>query len=66
MEKDAKEALQVSKEVVVKFIETGRISPGNFAEVFPAVYQVVLQTITRPGGAALPGGTKSAETGRDI
>jgi len=62
MEKDAKEALQVTKEIVVKFIETGRISPGNFAEVFPGVYQVVLQTITRPGGAALLGKVKLGES----
>jgi len=67
VEKDAKEALQVTKEIVVKFIETGRISPANFAEVFPGVYQVVLQTITRPGGpglSAIPGGIKSGENGQ--
>ncbi len=52
MEKYAKEALQVSKEIVVKFIESGRVSPANFAEVFPAVHQVVLRTITRPGERA--------------
>ncbi|MDR2669171.1 MAG: hypothetical protein LBC14_04380 [Desulfovibrio sp.] len=58
MEKDAKEALQASKEIVVKFIEAGRVSPGNFAEVFPAVYRVVLDTLSAPGGrqsAADPG-----------
>jgi hypothetical protein len=27
-----KQALQVAKEIVVKFIEVGRISPANFAE----------------------------------
>ena len=48
MEKISKEALQVTKEIVVKFIETGRVSPTNFAEVFPSVHQVVLSTITRP------------------
>lgn len=48
MEKYTKEALQVTKEIVVKFIETGRASPTNFAEIFPGVYQVVLETITRP------------------
>jgi hypothetical protein len=48
MEKYTKEALQVTKEIVVKFIETSRVSPGNFADIFPAVYQVVLETITRP------------------
>ncbi|MDR2489269.1 MAG: hypothetical protein LBD42_07245 [Desulfovibrio sp.] len=45
MEKDAKEALQVTKEIIVKFIETSRVSPGNFAEIFPAVYQVVVASI---------------------
>lgn len=70
MEKDAKEALQVTKEVMVKFIETGRVSPTNFAEIFPGVYRVVLETITRPGyawppatqpGAPEPGGPKPDE-----
>lgn len=45
MEKDAREALQVTKEIVVKFIETGRVSPANMAEVFPMVYEVVHGTI---------------------
>ncbi len=40
-----KEALQVSKEIVVKFIEVQRISPSNFSEIFPEIYQVVLQTL---------------------
>ena len=48
MEKDAKEALQVTKEIVVKFIEAGRISPSNFDQLFPAVYETVLVTITKP------------------
>ncbi len=45
MDKLQKEALQVSKELVAKFIETRTISPSNFAETFPAVYKVVLETI---------------------
>lgn len=45
MDKLHKEALQVSKEIVVKFIETGRVSPSNFAEVFPSVHKVVRETI---------------------
>lgn len=40
-----KEALQVTKEIVVKFIEIQRVSPTNFAEVFPAVYSVVCRAI---------------------
>lgn len=45
MEKAQKEALQVTKEIIVKFIETQRISPSNFAEIFPDVYAVVCKAI---------------------
>lgn len=45
MDKLEKEALQVSKEIAVKFIETQRLSPSNFAEIFPSVYRVVMDTI---------------------
>ena len=48
MEKYTKEALQVAKEIMVKFIETGRVSPANFDQLFPQVYLTVLQTITKP------------------
>lgn len=48
-DKNAKEALQVTKEIVVKFIETSRVSPSNFSEIFPSVYRVVLETITKSG-----------------
>lgn len=63
MEKDAKEALQVTKEIMVKFIETSRVSPSNFSEIFPAVYQVVLETITKPPLPPCPkkGGSKEGE-----
>lgn len=45
MEKDNKEALQVAKELMAKFIETRTVSPSNFAEIFPAVYKVVCNAI---------------------
>ena len=45
MGKENKEALQVTKEIIVKFIETQRISPSNFAENFPAIYKIVLDTL---------------------
>ncbi len=45
MDKVQKEALQVTKEIVVKFIETGRVSPQNITEIFPAVYNVVQSTL---------------------
>lgn len=45
MEKLEKEIIQVSKEIAVKFIETQRISPTNFSEIFPNIYKVVLETV---------------------
>ncbi len=45
MEKEQKEALQITKEIMVKFIETQRVSPTTFDTVFPSVYATVLQTI---------------------
>ena len=45
MGQENKEALQVTKEIIVKFIETQRISPSNFAEHFPAIYKIVLDTL---------------------
>ena len=45
MVKENKEALQVTKEIIVKFIETQRISPSNFAEHFTAIYKIVLDTL---------------------
>ncbi len=40
-----KEALQVSKEIAVKFIETQRITTSNFEQIFPSIHKVVLETI---------------------
>ena len=34
-----------SKEIVVKFIEMGRLTPGNFAETFDQVYKAVKKTV---------------------
>jgi hypothetical protein len=35
----------VTKEIIVKFIEVGRISPNNFDQFFAPIYQEVLRTI---------------------
>jgi hypothetical protein len=40
--------LRASKEIVVKFIEVGRLSPTNFAETFKSVYKAVEETV-KPG-----------------
>jgi len=54
LDKEKKEALQVTKEIVVKFVETGRISPTNFNEYFASIYQEVLRTITSDEPAPAP------------
>jgi len=33
--------LKVAKEVAVKFIEVGRLTPANFAETFLSIYKTV-------------------------
>ncbi|WP_027369497.1 hypothetical protein [Desulfovermiculus halophilus] len=47
-----KNALQVTKEIIVKFIEVGRISPNNFEQFFAPIYQEVLRTITSSSAPA--------------
>jgi len=52
VDKDSKQALMVAKEITVKFIETGRISPSNFPEFFSSIYNEVLRTIAAAPQAA--------------
>ena len=49
MDKLRKDALQITKEIVVKFIETQRVSPANVKDVFPQIYRVVLEAIATDG-----------------
>ena len=44
MEKLEREIMQVSKEIAVKFIESQRLSPSNFEEIFTSIYRVVMDT----------------------
>ena len=37
--------LRSTKEIVVKFIETGRVGPAGFQETFKTVYKTVEQTV---------------------
>ena len=38
--------LKVSKEIVVKFIEVGRISPSNFNDIFKSIYKGIREAVT--------------------
>lgn len=37
--------LRTTKEVVVKFIEVGRVSPTGFEEIFKGVYRAVCEAV---------------------
>ncbi len=37
--------LRASKEIIVKFIETGRVSPTAFPETFKNIYTVIRETV---------------------
>ena len=37
--------LRATKEIVVKFIETGRISPAGFPDFFENIYRTVHSTV---------------------
>ena len=45
--------LKATKEIVVKFIECGRLSPNGFTEAFQSIYKTVEETVK--------GSEKSAE-----
>jgi len=46
MKQEEELALKVTKEIVIKFIEVGRLSVNSFDEVFRQVHTAVLDTIT--------------------
>lgn len=43
--------LRAAKEIVVKFIEVGRISPTSFPDTFKTVYTAVHDTVKAPAPA---------------
>ena len=39
--------LRAAKEIVVKFIEAGRVSPAGFPETFQTIYRTIDQTVRK-------------------
>ncbi len=37
--------LKAAKEIVIKFIECGRLSPSGFSEAFQSIYRTVEETV---------------------
>lgn len=46
--------LRTAKEIVVKFIETGRISPTGFQDAFNNIYTTIEETVKGPGQPGEP------------
>ena len=60
------EAFKAAKEIVIKFIETGRVSPANFTEIFPEIYRVLWRSLLEAPPAQSPASANTAagEAGR--
>ncbi len=39
--------LKIAKEITVKFIEVGRITPTNFASTFTSIYTTIATTVRK-------------------
>lgn len=59
MKKDfiEEQVLRASKEIIVKFIEVGRISPTGFGETFKSIYQAIDETVRGTGQTSADGET---------
>lgn len=51
MNQDDEKLLRMSKEIVIKFIELGRVSPSNFDQQFRSVFWTLKDTLV---GAQVP------------
>lgn len=56
--------LKTVKEVVIKFIECGRLSPSGFAEAFQNIYRTVEDTV-KSGRPAAPAAAPPPEPPRE-
>ena len=45
MDEVSQRVLKAAKEVMVKFIETGRVSPASYEETFKKVYSAMLESV---------------------
>ncbi len=45
MHPDDEKILRLSKEIIIKFIELGRVAPGNFDENFKSIFWTLKSTL---------------------
>lgn len=55
MNADDEMILKMAKEIVIKFIELGRVSPTNFEATFRAVFWAIKNTLVDSRASALDG-----------
>lgn len=60
MNKTDENILRATKEIVVKFIEMGRLSPSNIHESFKDIYDTVDSTVKSHTGGKTPADEKPA------
>ena len=51
------QVLKITKEIIVKFIEAGRVSPTSFQDTFKSIYNTVKET--------MQGSTEASESQND-
>ena len=54
--------LRTAKEIVVKFIETGRVSPTSFHDAFKDIYRTIEGTVNGAGEPVSPEGPADTDT----
>ena len=58
MNKTDENILRVTKEIIVKFIEMGRLSPSNIHESFKDIYSTVNETVKTHASKKAPSNDK--------
>jgi len=54
MNSDDEKILRLTKEIIIKFIELGRVSPSNFEENFKSVFWTIKSTAVDAQMSRLP------------
>lgn len=57
--------LKITKEIIIKFIESGRVSTTNFDEQFKSIYWTIKSTVVNARIAEIDPGRDSGERSDD-
>lgn len=60
-ESTQEQVLRASKEIAVKFIEVGRLSPSNFGEIFKNIYDAIDATVRGVPAAGEPADNEKSQ-----